>query len=122
MKQKEFCIRCNNSTPYQFNTPITLSRYYIEESGQLGEKCFYELYTGLGALRSKINACRTSEERFLEPWDSPKEKPRKPILGFYNSFNCLIPLIILPIPFCKLSQSLADSDRRPESIVLLQSR
>jgi len=44
MMEKELCIRCNKPTPYHSNTPITLRRYYVEGSGQLCEKCFYELY------------------------------------------------------------------------------
>lgn len=43
-KQKEHCIRCNNPTPYDLNTPITLRRYYIEGSGQLCRRCYQELY------------------------------------------------------------------------------
>lgn len=69
---KELCIRCNKPTPYHPNTPITLRRYYVEGSGQLCEKCFYELYPVPGALRGEINACNTpaegmSSKRKLKP-------------------------------------------------------
>lgn len=40
----ELCIRCGKPTIYRPNTPITLRRYFVEGSGQLCEKCFYELY------------------------------------------------------------------------------
>ena len=50
--EKELCIRCNKPTPYHPNTPITLHRYYIEGSGQLCEKCFYELYPVVPSLQS----------------------------------------------------------------------
>jgi len=69
----ELCIRCNKPTPYHPNTPITLRRYYVEGSGQLCEKCFYELYPVPGALESKMNACNTPEEKCLEHDDSSKE-------------------------------------------------
>ncbi len=44
MMKQEFCIRCGQPTSYYINTPIVLRRYFIEGSGQLCEKCFYELY------------------------------------------------------------------------------
>ena len=40
----ELCIRCGKPTIYRQNTPITLRHYFVEGSGQLCEKCFYELY------------------------------------------------------------------------------
>lgn len=48
----EKCTRCGKPTPYHPNTPITLRRYYIEGSGQLCEKCFYELYPAPRAFDS----------------------------------------------------------------------
>ena len=48
----ELCIHCNKPTPYHPNTRITLRRYYVEGSGQLCEKCFYELYSVPGSLQS----------------------------------------------------------------------
>ena len=54
MEQKELCIRCNKPTPYHSNTPITLRRYYVEGSGQLCEKCFYELYPVAPSLQSNL--------------------------------------------------------------------
>lgn len=47
----ELCIRCVIPTPYHPNIPITIRRYYVEGSGQLCEKCFYELFPVPGALR-----------------------------------------------------------------------
>lgn len=44
MESRELCIRCGKPTLYPPNTPITLRRYFVEGSGQLCEKCFYELY------------------------------------------------------------------------------
>ncbi len=41
---KETCIRCGRETEYEVSTPVTVRRYYVEGSGQLCEKCFYELY------------------------------------------------------------------------------
>ena len=73
MEQKELCIRCNKPTPYHPDTPIMLRRYYVEGSGQLCEKCFYELYPVPGALRSKINACSIPAKGCLEHEDGPKE-------------------------------------------------
>ena len=56
MEQKEPCIRCGKPTPYHPNTPITLRRYYVEGSGQLCDKCFYELYPVPGSFGSKVRA------------------------------------------------------------------
>ena len=50
----ELCIRCGKPTPYHPDTPITLRRYYVEGSGQLCEKCFYELYPVPGSLQSNL--------------------------------------------------------------------
>ena len=52
MESRELCIRCGKPTPYHPDTPITLRRYYVEGSGQLCEKCFYELYPVPGAFDS----------------------------------------------------------------------
>lgn len=41
---KERCIRCGRETEYEVSTPVTVRRYYVECSGQLCEKCFYDLY------------------------------------------------------------------------------
>lgn len=41
---KERCIRCGKETEYDISTPVTVRRRYVEGSGQLCEKCFYELY------------------------------------------------------------------------------
>jgi len=54
MEQKELCIRCGKPTLYDINTPITLRRYYIEGSGQLCERCFYELYPVPTSFGSKL--------------------------------------------------------------------
>jgi hypothetical protein len=51
---KELCIRCGKPTIYRPNTPVTLRRYYVEGSGQLCEKCFYELYPVPGSLQSNL--------------------------------------------------------------------
>ena len=48
----ELCIRCGKPTIYRPNTPITLRHYFVEGSGQLCEKCFYELYPVPGAFDS----------------------------------------------------------------------
>jgi len=63
----ELCIRCNKPTPYHPNTPITLRRYFVEGSGQLCEKCFYELYPVPGALQSNLgdDNITTAEEKVL---------------------------------------------------------
>lgn len=52
----ELCIRCNKPTPYHPQTPITLRRYFVEVegSGQLCEKCYYELYPVPGTLQSNL--------------------------------------------------------------------
>jgi NMD protein affecting ribosome stability and mRNA decay len=59
---KEKCTRCGRETEYEVSAPVTERRYYIEGSGQLCEKCFYELYPVPGALRDEINACNTPAE------------------------------------------------------------
>jgi len=41
---KEKCIRCGVETEYDVSSPVTVRRWYIEGSGQLCEKCFFELY------------------------------------------------------------------------------
>ena len=68
MKEKELCIRCGKPTPYHPNTPITIRRYYVEGSGQLCEKCFYELYPVLSALQSNLGVdnITTAGEKVLE--------------------------------------------------------
>lgn len=48
----ELCIRCGKPTIYRPNTPITLRHYFVEGSGQLCERCFYELYPLSGAFDS----------------------------------------------------------------------
>ena len=69
----ELCIRCGKPTPYHPNTPITLRRYYVEGSGQLCEKCFYELYPVPGSLQSNlvIDNITTAGEKVLGS-DIPK--------------------------------------------------
>ena len=52
MMGKELCIRFGKPTIYRPNTPITLRHYFVEGSGQLCEKCFYELYPVPGAFDS----------------------------------------------------------------------
>lgn len=42
---KELCIRCGKEIEYDTNTPITISRYFVEGSGQLCSLCFQKLYT-----------------------------------------------------------------------------
>ncbi len=42
---KETCIRCGRETKYEVSSPVAVRRSYIEGSGQLCEKCFYELYS-----------------------------------------------------------------------------
>ena len=64
-EQKELCIRCNKPTPYHPNTPIMLRRYFVEGSGQLCEKCFYELYPVPGALQSNWGEDYTPNEKPL---------------------------------------------------------
>jgi len=54
MASRELCIRCEKPTSYHPNTPITLRRYFIEGSGQLCERCFYELYPMQVSLQSNL--------------------------------------------------------------------
>ena len=49
---KELCVRCNQPTPYDQSTPITLRLYYVEGSGQLCQDCFEYLYPLSTALES----------------------------------------------------------------------
>ena len=58
----ELCIRCNKPTIYHPDTPITLRRYYIEGSGQLCERCFYELYLMQVSLQSNLDEDYTPNE------------------------------------------------------------
>ena len=37
-------LRCGVETEYDVSSPVTVRRWYIEGSGQLCEKCFFELY------------------------------------------------------------------------------
>ena len=60
--EKELCIRCGKPTPYNPNTPITLRRYFVEGSGQLCEKCFYELYLLPASLQSNLGEDYTPNE------------------------------------------------------------
>ncbi len=64
---KERCIRCGRETAYEVSTPATVRRYYVEGSGQLCEKCFYELYPVPGALQSNLgdDNITTAEEKVL---------------------------------------------------------
>jgi hypothetical protein len=50
--ERERCIRCGVETEYDVSSPVTVRRWYIEGSGQLCEKCFYELYPVPGAFDS----------------------------------------------------------------------
>jgi hypothetical protein len=52
---KEKCIRCGVETEYDVSSPVTVRRWYIEGSGQLCEKCFFELYPMPGALQSNLD-------------------------------------------------------------------
>lgn len=52
MKQKELCIRCGKPTHYHPNTPITLRRYYVEDSCYLCPLCYQELYEMVSSLQS----------------------------------------------------------------------
>ncbi len=70
---REKCIRCGRETIYEFSTPVTLRRYYVEGSGQLCEECFYEMYPVPGTLGSEIIDSNTRAEICLEHDDSPKE-------------------------------------------------
>ena len=65
--EKELCIRCGNPTPYHPNTPITLRRFFVEGSGQLCERCFYELYPVPGSLQSNLGGdnIKTAGEKVL---------------------------------------------------------
>lgn len=40
----EKCVICENFTPYLYNTPILLRKYYIEGGGQLCETCYNMIY------------------------------------------------------------------------------
>ena len=51
----EKCIRCNKSTPYDINYPITQRHYYIDGSGQLCEECWNALY---GSAKERLKAAR----------------------------------------------------------------
>ena len=63
----ELCIRCGKPTIYRPNTPITLRHYFVEGSGQLCEKCFYELYPVPGSLQSNLggDSITTAGEKVL---------------------------------------------------------
>ena len=68
MMTEELCIRCGKPTPYHPNTPITLRRYFVEGSGQLCEKCFYELYpvpTSFGSNLGTEEGPMEQEENIL---------------------------------------------------------
>ena len=73
---KELCIRCGKETPYDINTPITLRRYYIVGSGQLCEKCFYELYPVPGSLQSNLDTGLDQQSRNYQT-DSEEIIPNK---------------------------------------------
>ncbi len=51
---KEKCIRCGVETEYDVSSPVTVRRWYIEGSGQLCEKCFFELYSMPTSFGSKL--------------------------------------------------------------------
>jgi hypothetical protein len=50
----ELCIRCGKETEYGVSAPVHMRKYYIEGSGQLCEKCFYELYPVPTSFGSKL--------------------------------------------------------------------
>lgn len=40
----EKCVFCGADTPYRFSTPISQRNFYVEGSGQICERCHYEIY------------------------------------------------------------------------------
>lgn len=64
---KETCIRCGRETEYEVSTPVTVRRYYVEGSGHLCEKCFYELYPvprilGIPCCSGLLNEVQTADD------------------------------------------------------------
>lgn len=51
---KDKCVRCGKETEYEINSPVEIRRWYVEGSGQLCEKCFYELYPVASSLQSNL--------------------------------------------------------------------
>ena len=73
---KELCIRCNKPTPYHPNTTIIFRRCFVEEAGQLCEKCFYELYPVPGVLQSNLDTGLYQQSRNCQT-DSEENIPNK---------------------------------------------
>ena len=40
----EKCVICGADTPYRFSTLISQREFYVEGSGQICERCHYEIY------------------------------------------------------------------------------
>ena len=40
----EKCVICGANTPYRFRTPINRREFYVEGSGQICQRCHYEIY------------------------------------------------------------------------------
>ncbi len=38
------CVICGNFTPYSYNTPTLLRKYYVEGGGQLCKTCYDKIY------------------------------------------------------------------------------
>ena len=44
LMEKELCVRCGKETAYDINYPVDLRKWYVEELGQLCEKCWKKLW------------------------------------------------------------------------------
>ena len=40
----EKCVLCGAEAPYRLSTPISQREFYVEGSGQICKKCYYEIY------------------------------------------------------------------------------
>lgn len=43
-EEKEKCVLCGSITPYNKNDDISIRNYYVENAGQLCDKCFIDIY------------------------------------------------------------------------------
>ena len=43
-KEKDRCVVCGSETSYKRAVPIDKRSCYVEGSGQLCERCYYEIY------------------------------------------------------------------------------
>ena len=67
----EFCVVCNEETNVPDDRPVSKRRFYVEASGQLCRRCFYDSYrprTTPEDLASRAMSDIQAHDVFKNPW------------------------------------------------------